>query len=228
MIAEPFIRDPETPTAASIHPLIPQASHGQTYLTAKRAFDIVLAGALLIALSPIWLVAALLVRVTSPGPILFRQTRVGLHGRAFTCLKLRTMRVDAEACRVDLAARNELTGPVFKMRRDPRVTGVGRWLRKSSIDELPQLINVLRGEMSIVGPRPPLPAEVADYSPYQMGRLTVTPGMTCLWQVRGRNEIGFDDWVELDIEYIRRRSFAYDLWLIVLTIPAVITGRGAF
>jgi lipopolysaccharide/colanic/teichoic acid biosynthesis glycosyltransferase len=202
--------------------------HSRPYVIAKRAFDIAFASTLIILLAPVWLIAAGLVRATSDGPVLHRQARVGAHGRAFRCLKFRTMVRDAHHLKMELVAFNEASGPIFKIRRDPRLTPVGRWLRKFSIDELPQLINVLRGDMSIVGPRPPLPDEVAHYTDRQLGRLAVQPGLTCLWQVSGRSEIGFDEWVELDLHYLQRRSFWYDTWLILRTIPAVLTARGAF
>ena len=206
----------------------PATTHRRAYLASKRVFDVVFAIALLGISSPIWIAASMLVALTSPGPVLYRQARVGENGRLFTCLKFRTMVCSAEDQKVSLLQRNEVIGPVFKIKRDPRTTRIGRLLRKSNVDELPQLLNVIRGDMSIVGPRPPLPEEVAQYTNYQLGRLAVIPGITCLWQVSGRNHIGFDRWVELDMAYIRRRSFWYDLRLILLTIPAVLTGHGAF
>lgn len=197
------------------------------YAVAKRALDVSVAMLLIAVSSPIWIAAALLVGLTSPGPVLFRQTRLGLAGKPFTCFKFRSMTITAEQERERLLHLNETTGPVFKVRNDPRVTPVGKWLRRFSIDELPQLLNVLRGEMSLVGPRPPLPAEVDKYQPRQRARLAVKPGLTCIWQVAGRSAIGFEQWVELDLEYIRRRSFWFDLALILRTIPAVIRARGA-
>jgi exopolysaccharide biosynthesis polyprenyl glycosylphosphotransferase len=193
----------------------------------KRALDVLMAALAVLVLSPVLLLAALAVKVTSRGPVLFPQQRVGLHGRHFAMLKFRSMVVDAEALLAQLAAANEQTGPVFKMRRDPRVTLVGRFIRKFSIDELPQLVNVLKGDMSIVGPRPPLPSEVARYEAWQLRRLSVRPGLTCLWQVSGRNAVGFRDWMLLDLEYIDHWSLAEDLSLIVRTVPVVVTGRGA-
>jgi len=197
------------------------------YALGKRVFDCALASALLVATAPLWIVVAALVRLTSPGPVLFRQRRCGRWGKEFTCYKFRTMVDGAELTRKQLEALNEVDGPVFKIRNDPRVTPVGRFLRRSSIDELPQLLNVLRGDMSIVGPRPPIPEEVARYRPRDHQRLAVTPGLTCLWQIRGRSEIKFDEWVRLDLEYIRRRSLWLDLAIVVRTIPAVLSGRGA-
>ena len=199
----------------------------RVYLTFKRAFDITAGLALLIGSLPLWLAAALAVRLTSPGPIFFRQTRCGQDGEEFTCYKFRTMVNGAHGRRHEVLHLNELSGPVFKVRRDPRSTGVGRFLRMTSIDELPQLLNVIRGDMSIVGPRPPLPEEVAMYSPQDRVRLSVKPGLTCLWQVSGRSNIGFERWMELDREYILRRSFLFDLVIVLRTIPALITCRGA-
>lgn len=203
------------------------ASERPAYAVTKRTFDIVFALSLLLVSLPVWLIVAALVRLTSPGPALYRQVRCGQNGQSFSCYKFRTMVNDADQQKDALRHLNELSGPVFKIRSDPRVTRVGRWLRKSSIDELPQLINVLRGEMSIVGPRPPLPQEVEQYGPYEWVRLAVKPGLTCLWQVSGRSDLDFPRWVALDREYIERRSFWLDLLIVVWTIPAVLTGRGA-
>jgi exopolysaccharide biosynthesis polyprenyl glycosylphosphotransferase len=193
----------------------------------KRAFDIVAAGLALWVLSPLLLAVAVAIRLTSRGPILFRQQRVGLHGRPFSMLKFRTMVENAEALKAQLAAQNEMDGPVFKMKRDPRITPIGRFLRKFSIDELPQLVNVLRGDMSVVGPRPPVPSEVAKYQPWQRRRLSVRPGLTCIWQVSGRNEISFEQWMYMDLQYIDSWSFSKDISLILKTFPVVLTGRGA-
>ncbi len=194
---------------------------------AKRAFDIAASAGALALLSPLLVVAALLVKLTSRGPILFRQERVGLNGRTFHMLKFRSMVVNAEQLKAALLAKNEQSGPVFKMKRDPRVTAVGRFMRKHSIDELPQLVNVLRGDMSVVGPRPPVLSEVASYEAWQRRRLSVRPGLTCVWQVSGRNEISFQDWMLLDMRYIDHWSLAGDFGLILRTIPVVLTGRGA-
>jgi exopolysaccharide biosynthesis polyprenyl glycosylphosphotransferase len=193
----------------------------------KRLIDVVASGTALLLLAPVLFGVALAVKLTSPGPVLFRQRRVGLYGRPFDMLKFRSMVVDAEALREKLLAVNEQTGPVFKMARDPRVTRVGRFIRKFSIDELPQLVNVLRGEMSIVGPRPPIPSEVAKYEPWQRRRLSVRPGLTCVWQVSGRNQISFEQWMYLDMQYIDNWTLAHDLGLILRTVPVVITGQGA-
>jgi exopolysaccharide biosynthesis polyprenyl glycosylphosphotransferase len=196
-------------------------------LFVKRLFDIAASGAALVALSPLLIAAAVLVKLTSRGPVLFGQERVGLHGRTFLMLKFRSMVANAEQLKALLAAQNEQTGPVFKMKHDPRVTAVGRFMRKHSIDELPQLVNVLRGDMSIVGPRPPVPNEVASYEAWQRRRLSVRPGLTCVWQVSGRNAISFQDWMLLDMRYIDHWSLAGDFGLIWRTVPVVLTGRGA-
>jgi exopolysaccharide biosynthesis polyprenyl glycosylphosphotransferase len=193
----------------------------------KRLVDIGLSAFALLALSPLFVIVAIAVKLTSKGPIPFRQQRVGLRGRTFYMLKFRSMVANAEELKAKLAAANELTGPVFKMKHDPRVTRVGHFMRKYSIDELPQLINVLRGDMSLVGPRPPLPTEVAQYEAWQRRRLSVRPGLTCVWQVSGRNQISFGDWMRLDMQYIDHWSFAQDIGLILKTIPVVLMGRGA-
>ena len=193
----------------------------------KRLFDIIASALALWLLMPLFLLVAALIRLTSRGPIFFKQPRAGLHGRAFNMLKFRSMVVDAEERKAALLAANEQTGPVFKMKHDPRVTGIGRFIRKYSIDELPQLINVLRGDMSVVGPRPPVPHEVARYEAWQRRRLSVRPGLTCIWQVSGRNQISFEDWMYLDMQYIDHWSLARDFNLIFRTVPVVITGRGA-
>jgi exopolysaccharide biosynthesis polyprenyl glycosylphosphotransferase len=201
--------------------------HPRWQLAIKRALDVAGALALLTVSAPLWLLAMLAIKLDSGGPVLFSQTRVGRHGRTFRFLKLRTMVPNAEAAKAELLAHNELSGPVFKMQNDPRVTRVGRILRRYSIDELPQLINVLRGEMSLVGPRPPLPEEVAQYEFVHRARLGMRPGLTCTWQVSGRCEIPFADWVKLDVQYIEGWSLALDLQIMMRTIPAVLFGRGA-
>jgi exopolysaccharide biosynthesis polyprenyl glycosylphosphotransferase len=193
----------------------------------KRAFDILASSVALACLSPLMVMVAALVKLTSRGPVLFKQDRVGLHGRTFHMLKFRSMVANAEDLKAKLMAHNEQEGPVFKITRDPRITTVGRFIRKYSIDELPQLLNVLRGEMSIVGPRPPIPSEVAKYEAWQRRRLSVRPGLTCVWQVSGRNEISFEEWMYLDMQYIDHWSLARDFHLIFRTVPVVISGRGA-
>lgn len=198
-----------------------------SYAWLKRAFDIAFASLLLLALSPIMILAALLVKLTSRGPVLFKQVRVGRGGRHFWCYKFRSMCVDAEAKKEKYLHLNEASGPVFKIKHDPRITPIGRLLRKFSVDELPQFFNVLRGEMSIVGPRPPIPSEVETYSPHERQRLAVMPGLTCLWQISGRSNISFEHWIELDLLYIETMSFGNDLKIVLKTIPAVVTGSGA-
>jgi exopolysaccharide biosynthesis polyprenyl glycosylphosphotransferase len=193
----------------------------------KRVFDIMSSAVALWVLAPMLLIVAALVKLTSKGPVLFRQTRVGLHGRPFKMLKFRTMVENAEELKAELTQQNEMDGPVFKMKKDPRITSIGRVLRKFSIDELPQLINVLRGDMSVVGPRPPVPNEVARYEPWHRRRLSVRPGLTCIWQVSGRNEISFEQWMYMDLQYIDTWSFSKDIGLILKTFPVVLTGRGA-
>jgi exopolysaccharide biosynthesis polyprenyl glycosylphosphotransferase len=194
----------------------------------KRAIDVVGSAALVVLLAPLFAVLWLAVRLTSPGPVFFRQQRVGLDGATFTMWKFRSMYPDAEARRVEVEARNEMAGGVlFKMSDDPRITPVGRILRRTSLDELPQLWNVLLGDMSLVGPRPCLPSECAQYSARHRRRLEARPGITCLWQVMGRSEIPFERQVELDVEYIQTQSLWLDIRILLLTIPAVVRGQGA-
>jgi len=195
---------------------------------AKRALDITVAAALLVLAAPLMLLIALAIKLDSPGPVIFRQRRVGKDGRLFTFYKFRGMVADAEARLHEVAHLNEVDGPIFKSRRDPRVTRVGRVLRRTSLDELPQLWNVLRGDMSLVGPRPPLPTEVTRYEPWQRDRLLVPGGITGLWQVSGRNLLGFEDMVRLDLEYITRWSLWLDLRILLRTILVVLTARGAY
>lgn len=194
----------------------------------KRFLDVVASALLLVLLLPLMALVALLVVTTSRGPVLYRQVRVGLHGRCFGFYKFRTMYRDADRHREHLEEANEASGPVFKIRRDPRITLVGRVLRKTSLDELPQLASVLVGTMSLVGPRPPLPDEVADYSDRERQRLLVKPGLTCIWQVSGRSDVDFDQWVDMDLAYIREWTPLLDLWILVATLPAVVSGRGAY
>jgi exopolysaccharide biosynthesis polyprenyl glycosylphosphotransferase len=196
-------------------------------LMAKRAADFIIAFASLVFLSPLLLLLAAAIKFTSPGPVFYRQTRCGLYGRRFSLIKFRTMIDGAEDKLWEIRHLNEMDGPVFKMRNDPRVTPFGRFLRKSSLDELPQLWNVVKGEMSIVGPRAPLPEEVKYYATKQRRRLSVKPGITCLWQVSGRSDIDFHRWMEMDLEYIDNWSFWLDVLIMLKTIPAVFTGRGA-
>ncbi len=193
----------------------------------KRVIDIVGALAGILLTSPLCLVAALAIKLGSPGPVFFVQRRCGLRGRTFPFIKFRTMYVDAEARLGELRQYNETTGPVFKMKHDPRVTRVGQVLRKYSIDELPQLVNVLLGHMSLVGPRPPIPDETTSYDLSERRRLSVRPGLTCLWQISGRSQLSFEEWMRLDLEYIDNWSLWLDLRILLRTIPAVIRGDGA-
>lgn len=199
------------------------------YHAAKRALDVVVSALALIALTPLFAVVALIVKLTSRGPVFFGQTRVGKDGREFRFYKFRSMVADAEARKAALLEQNDHGESVtFKMKRDPRITRIGRFIRKTSIDELPQLWSVLTGDMTLVGPRPAVPTEVAKYTPQQRKRLAVTPGLTCLWQVSGRGDLPFDRQVELDLEYIRSRSLWLDAKLLAKTVPAVLNGRGAY
>jgi exopolysaccharide biosynthesis polyprenyl glycosylphosphotransferase len=201
--------------------------HAPSKLVVKRAIDLIGASVGLVVAAPVILFAAIAIRWDSPGPVFFGQTRCGLNGRRFRCWKLRTMCVDAEAQQQALAHLNEMQGPVFKITDDPRVTAVGRVLRRWSLDELPQLWNVFTGDMSIVGPRPPVPGEVAQYAETERRRISMRPGLTCLWQVNGRNSINFPEWVKLDLEYIDSWSLSKDLRIMLKTIPAVFRGTGA-
>ena len=195
--------------------------------TAKRLFDIAIAGGALVLLLPVLLLVAVLVKLTSRGPVLFRQERVGLDGQPFSILKFRSMVHNAEALLIDLRDRNEADGPLFKMRHDPRVTRVGALLRRTSLDELPQLWNVVRGEMSLVGPRPALRHEIPSWPPEMRDRLRVKPGITGLWQVNGRSFATFDDYVRLDMLYVDNWSLLTDLAILARTVPVVLLGRGA-
>jgi exopolysaccharide biosynthesis polyprenyl glycosylphosphotransferase len=194
----------------------------------KRALDLAGGIILLLLTWPIMAVTAVLIRLESPGPILFRQERVGIWGKSFICYKFRSMYIDAEERKAELLAQNEADGPVFKMKHDPRITRVGRLIRKLSIDELPQIFNVLQGDMSLVGPRPAVPKEVAEYEFEQLGRLDAVPGITGLQQVSGRSDLDFKRWVELDLQYISEQSLLKDIEILLRTIPAVVTGKGAY
>jgi len=195
---------------------------------AKRTLDIVLSFAALVLLAPLLLVIGLLIRLEDGEPVIFAQTRVGKFGREFKMYKFRSMRPNAEARLEEVLARNHhKEGVTFKVKGDPRLTRTGKWLRRLSFDELPQFFNVLRGNMSLVGPRPPLPREVARYSLADRRRLAVKPGLTCLWQISGRSEIDFSGQVKLDVEYIETWSFATDLKILAKTVPAVLSGKGA-
>ncbi len=195
----------------------------------KRFMDIILSILAIIIGSPIFLLTAFLVKATSPGPIIFSQVRVGKSGRHFKFYKFRSMYIDAEARKAELMKHNESKdGVIFKMKHDPRITPVGRFIRKFSIDELPQLFNVLLGDMSLVGPRPPLPSEVKTYTLEERKRLNTIPGITCLWQVSGRSELPFSKQIALDKEYIASRSMWKDFIILLKTIPAILTGKGAW
>jgi exopolysaccharide biosynthesis polyprenyl glycosylphosphotransferase len=200
------------------------APDDEVLLLIKRAIDLALAAVASLLLSPVILLAALAIRLTSAGPVIFRQTRCGLNGRTFTCYKFRSMVADAEARLHEVAHLNE-RGIVTKIPNDPRLTPVGKWLRKFSIDELPQLLNVLKGDMSLVGPRPAIPSEVARYQRWQRRRLRMRPGLTCLWAVRGRDKVDFESWMRLDLQYIDNWSLGLDARIILLTIPQVLSGR---
>lgn len=195
----------------------------KVYLVLKRIMDIVGSLVGIVLTLPIMVIVAVLIKLEDPrGPILFSQERNGQYPKTFKMYKFRSMYVDAEERLHELMHLNEQTGPAFKMKDDPRITKVGKFIRKTSLDELPQLFNILKGDMSIVGPRPAIPREVALYNEYQKQRLLVKPGLTCIWQVSGRNHIGFDDWVELDIKYIKTRNLWLDIKLILKTIPALL------
>jgi exopolysaccharide biosynthesis polyprenyl glycosylphosphotransferase len=194
----------------------------------KRVFDVALATCSLVILAPLMAGVAAAIRISSPGPVLFKQTRCGLGGRRFTLYKFRSMINNAEQLKAELHQLNELNGPVFKLRDDPRITAVGRWLRRFSIDELPQLWNIVRGDMSFVGPRPAIPAEVEQYETWQRRRLRMRPGLTCIWVLEGRNHLEFNRWIQLDLAYIDTWSLWLDAKIFLRTIPIVLSGRGAY
>jgi lipopolysaccharide/colanic/teichoic acid biosynthesis glycosyltransferase len=218
----------ETPTATAAELVRTAAGPSRAQLAVKRTLDVALSALGLMVLSPFLALLALGVKLTSRGPAFFTQERCGEGGRRFRIAKFRTMRHDAHQLRPALEPLNEMDGPVFKMRNDPRCTRFGQWLRRYSLDELPQLWNVLRGEMSLVGPRPPLPEEVERYEPWQLRRLDARPGLTCLWALEGRNHLSFRRWVELDLEYIDRWSLWLDLGILFRTLAMVHRGQGAF
>ena len=206
----------------------PEAAPAFAYLAIKRLIDILGALAGLLMLLPLFPFLVLLIKLDSPGPLFFRQTRVGLRGRTFNCYKFRSMVVDAEARKSGLAHLNEASGAAFKIQKDPRITSVGSFIRRSSLDEFPQLWNILKGDMSIVGPRPQIPVEVNQYTSQQARRLLVKPGLTCLWQVSGRSQLDFEEWMELDLEYVRRCGLLFDLKILWRTVPAVTERKGAY
>ena len=193
----------------------------------KRLIDIICSFMGLLALSPLFIIIAIIIKFTSKGPVFFSQKRVGKYGREFYMYKFRSMVVNAEELKEKLAAQNEMSGPMFKMKDDPRVTKVGKFIRKTSIDELPQLWNVLKGDMSLVGPRPSLPKEVAQFEDWMHRRLEVKPGLTCYWQVSGRNNIDFEDWMKLDIRYVEERNLWIDIKLILKTVSVLFGDKNA-
>ncbi len=219
------VADREQPACDGQWHIAPAGNRSRGYRIAKRILDV--AGAILILalVSPVLLAAFVVLAVTTRGRPIFSQERLGFLGRPFRLYKLRTMILDAE--KVRFLVKNEQEGPVFKNRTDPRITRIGRFLRKTSIDELPQLVNVLRGDMSLIGPRPPLAQEVLQYKPLQRKRLSVRPGLTCLWQVSGRSEIGFTQWMQMDLWYVKHQNLLTDLVLLLRTPWAVISRRGA-
>lgn len=213
-VAQPMIGLRRTPTA-------------EAQLAAKRVLDIIGGAVGILLAGPIMIAAAIAIKLDSKGPVLFKQVRAGRNGRKFTMYKFRSMVVDAEAKKAALMHLNEMGGPVFKIKRDPRITSVGRFIRKTSIDELPQFFNIFMGDMSMVGPRPPLPSEVEDYEAWQRRRLSVKPGLTGLWQVSGRNQVDFDEWMKLDLDYIDTWTIWLDIKILFKTIPAVLFHKGA-
>ena len=195
-------------------------------LSVKFIFEYILSLLAVIVFLPFAFIIACMIKIESKGPVFFKQRRVGLHGRPFTMYKFRTMIQHSDELKKELEKKNEADGPVFKIKNDPRITKIGAFLRKTSLDEFPQFLNVLRGEMSVVGPRPPVPEEVALYQRPQLRRLSVKPGITCIWQVSGRNNIGFDEWMKLDLQYIDNWSLKLDFMLILKTINAIYRRTG--
>lgn len=220
----PTTKEPAVHSFEKVH-----TNETQLYLMSKRFLDIAGSLAGLILLSPLFLIVGMLIKLEDwESPIFFKQKRAGKNGEIFYMYKFRSMVSNAEELKASLIKYNEATGPVFKIRLDPRVTKIGRFLRKTSIDELPQLFNVLKGEMSLVGPRPALPNEVAMYNNYEKQRLMITPGLTCLWQINGRSNISFQEWVEMDLNYIRQRCLLLDIKLILKTIIVLFGSKGAY
>lgn len=197
------------------------------YECLKRMGDIVLSIIGIIVTLPITLIVAILIKIEDGGSILFSQTRVGKHGAEFKMYKFRSMRPDAEKIKKELIDKNEMSGPMFKIKNDPRITKIGHFIRKTSIDELPQLLNIIKGEMSIVGPRPSLPHEVEEFEPWMLERLEVRPGLTCFWQVGGRNAIDFENWMKLDVKYVRERNLLLDIKLIFMTFKVFLGDENA-
>src|SRR5437773_123033 len=199
-----------------------------SYATAKRVMDVLVSVPALVAIIPLWVVIAVAIKLDSPGPVLFVQERVGFSGKHFRCFKFRTMQIDAETRRAEMRRRGEVEGPVYKLRQDPRVTRVGRILRRTSMDEVPQLLNVLSGEMSLVGPRPCIPDHVEHFRPDDLIRLNAKPGLTCLWVVSGRSDCTVEGWMAADRDYIARQSLGLDAVILLKTIFIVISCRGAY
>lgn len=217
------IKDQNTP----MHQV--QINNNKLYLVSKRIIDIIFSLFGVILLFPVCIIIAFFIKLEDrKGPVIFKQIRVGENGKTFRIYKFRSMITNAEEIKLLLVNQNEASGPVFKMKQDPRVTKFGRLIRKTSLDELPQLINVLKGEMTLVGPRPPLPEEVEKYSSYEMQRLRVTPGLTCYWQVNGRSNISFEQWIEMDLKYINERNLFLDIKLIYKTIFVLFGSKNAY
>lgn len=230
MSSNPRTNDAEIALESGVYEATLERSEAnQTYLIMKRLTDMVASLLGLIVLSPLFLLLAVLIKLEDPkGPVFFKQQRVGKNERVFYMYKFRSMVHNAEELLEQLLSQNEVSGAMFKMKNDPRVTKIGRFIRKTSLDELPQLWNVVRGDMSLVGPRPPLPREVEEYSLYDKQRLHVTPGCTGLWQVSGRNSVGFKEMVEMDLQYIRNRKYWYDIGIILKTVKLLFGAKDAF
>lgn len=204
-----------------------EVNHSIIYHAVKRFFDVILSLLALVILSPVFLFTAIAIKVEDGEPVIFKQERSGLNGSVFMMYKFRSMIKNAPELHESLLVKNELDGPAFKLKDDPRITKVGKFIRRTSIDELPQLINIIKGDMSIVGPRPLPVYETEQCNEYQKQRLLMKPGLTCYWQVMGRNDIGFDEWVELDLKYIKNSGILTDLGIIIMTFGAVLSGKGA-
>lgn len=203
-------------------------NENKVYLFLKRLIDIVGSGLGILILMPVFLIIGILIKLEDPkGSVFFSQKRNGLNGKEFNMYKFRSMVHNAEDLLESLMSKNEMDGPVFKIKDDPRITKIGKFIRKTSLDELPQLFNVLKGDMSLVGPRPPIPREVIQYNTYQFQRLSVKPGITCYWQISGRNNIDFDEWVELDLKYIKERNLFKDIYIILMTLPVLLGDKNA-
>lgn len=218
----------QTDQRAKHGPIVVRPRKQYLYRFLKRFFDTILSALGLICLSPLFLILAIWIMIDDFGSPFYSQVRIGKNGRRFRMWKLRSMVKNADALKKELLAQNEIEGAMFKMKDDPRITRVGHFIRKYSLDELPQLFNVLKGDMSLIGPRPPLPEEVAQYTDYQKQRLLVTPGCTGLWQVTVRNEADFDEMVDIDLNYIQQRGFMMDLWILVMTVKIMIKPNGAY